>query len=102
MYVYSGTRPLNFQCILMQVFDTPKLNVSHSTENNSSQRGGLWFEDPCATSLSVTQNKCWLVAESNLQKKIQSSTPMYHTPLKLKNKINKMYCCFKLKIYKNV
>ena len=34
--------PLNFYCILLQVFDTsPKLNVSHSTETNSSWRGAI-------------------------------------------------------------
>ena len=36
-------------------------------------RGRVWFEDPCPISLSVMQNNPWLVAESNLTKKIQRS-----------------------------
>ena len=96
-YVSSGTCLLNCYCILLQVFDTPpKLNVSHSTETNSSQRGGVWFEGSCLISLSVTQNKCWLVAESNFEKKIQSSTQKYSTPSKLQNEIKKKYCGFKV------
>ena len=89
--------PLNFYCILLQVFDTsPRLNSSHTTENNSSWRGGVWFEGPCPISLSVTQNNCWLVAEGNLEKKIQSSTLKYRTPSKVQNEIKKTYCCFKV------
>ena len=61
MYVQSGTCPLNYQCILLQVFDTSsKLNMSHSTETNSTQRGGVWFKGSCRISLSVTQNDCCL------------------------------------------
>ena len=64
----------------MQVFDTsPKLNVSHNAETNSSKRGDMWFEGPCPISLSMTQNNFGLVTESNLEKKIQSSTQKYHT-----------------------
>ena len=38
----------------MQVFDTsPKLNVGHNTETNSSQSSDVWFEGPCPISLSV-------------------------------------------------
>ena len=39
-------------------------------------------EGPCPLSLLVTQNNCWLVADSNLEKKIQSSTQKYRTPSK--------------------
>ena len=64
----------------MQLFDTsPKLNVSHNTETNSSYRGNVWFEGPCLISLSVAQKNCWLIAESKLEKKIQSSTQKYRT-----------------------
>ena len=64
----------------MQVFDTsPKLNVSQNTETNSTLRGDAWFEGPCLISLSVTQNNFWLVAKSDLEKKMQSSTQKYHT-----------------------
>ena len=68
-YVYIGTWPINFYCIFLQVFDTsPKLNVSHTTETNSSYRSGIWFKGPCLIFLSVTQNNCWLAAESNFEK----------------------------------
>ena len=30
-------------------------------------RGEIWFEGPCPISLSVGQNNCWLVPESNLE-----------------------------------
>ena len=69
MYFYSGMCPLNFQRILLQVIGTsPKLNVSHSTEGNSSQRGGVWFKGYCPISLSVTQNNCWLVQRTTCKK----------------------------------
>ena len=81
----------------MQVFDTSlKLNVSHSTETNSSQRGGVWFKGPCPISFSVTQNNCWLVAEGSLEKKMQSLTQKYRASSKLQNEIKKNYCCFKV------
>ena len=68
MYVYSGTCPLNFYCILLQVFDTsPKLNVSLML-------------------LSVTQNNCWLQRATY---RVQSSTQKYRTPSKLQNEIKK-------------
>ena len=44
--------------------------------------GGAWLEGSCPISLSVTQNNCWLVAESNLEKKIQSLTQKYRYPFK--------------------
>ena len=94
---YRGTCPLNFYCIFLQVFDAlPNLNVSHITETNGSWRSEVWYEGPCPTSLSVAQNNCWLVVESNLEKKIQSSTQKYRTPSKLQNEIIKNYCCFKV------
>ena len=43
---------------------------------------GAWFEGSCLISLSVTQNNCSLVAESNLKKNIESLTQKYCTPLK--------------------
>ena len=52
-------------CILLQLLDTlPKLNVSHSTEINSSQRGAIWFEGRYR--FQSRKNNCWLVAESKL------------------------------------
>ena len=97
-HVYSEMCPLNFYCILLQVFDTsPKLNLIHTTETNSSQRSGVWFEGPCPISLSVTQNNCWLVAEGNLEKKIQSSTLKNSTPSKVQNEIKKIIVVLKSK-----
>ena len=43
---------------------------------------------------------CWFVAEINLEKKIQSSTQMYHTPSKTAKCNKKKYYC--LKMQKNV
>ena len=40
------------------------------------------------------QNNCWLVAENNLEKKIQNSSQKYRTPSKLQKEIKKNYCCF--------
>ena len=74
----------------MQVFDTsPKVNVNHNTETNSSERGDVWFACPCSILLLVTQINFWLVAKSNLERKrIQSSTQKYRTPSKTP-KLNK-------------
>ena len=97
MYVYSRTCPLNFQCILLQVFDTsPKLNVSHSTKTNSSQRGGVWFEGPCPISLSVKQIKCQLAAESNLEKKTRVRVKSIALLQNCKIKSKQNYCRFKV------
>ena len=40
------------------------------------------------------QWRCWSVAESNLEKMMQSSTQKYRTPSKLQNEIEN--CCFKV------
>ena len=39
---------------------------------------------------------CWLVAESNLEKKVQSSTQKYRTPSKTAKWNQKNYYCFKV------
>ena len=45
----------------------------------------------------MTQNHCWLAAESNLEKKIESSTQKYRTPSKLQNEIKKTIVILKRK-----
>ena len=42
------------------------------------------YEGPCPIALSATQNNCWWVAKSNLEKNIHinSSTQKYRTPSK--------------------
>ena len=107
MNVYSGTCSLTFQCIILQVFNTSQ--KLHATECNSSQRDEIRFEGPRPISLSMAQNNCWLVPESNLEQKIQSSTisiEVLHTcKMKSKKKIvvlkSKKSFLFE-KIYKNI
>ena len=65
-------------------------NVSHTTETSSPYRSGAWRKGRCPISSSVTQKNCWLVAESNLEKKIQLSTQKYSTPSKLQNELKKI------------
>ena len=87
MNVYSGTCSQNVLCIILQVFNTSQ--KLHATECNSSERGEIRFEGPRPISLSVAQNNCWLVPESNLEQKIQSSTHKYRSPSNLQNEIKK-------------
>ena len=87
MNVYSGTCSQNVLCIILQVFNTSQ--KLHATECNSSQRGEIRFEGPRPILLSVAQNNCWLVPESNLEQKIQSSTHKYRSPSNLQNEIKK-------------
>ena len=85
MNVYSGTCSQNFSALLC------KSQKLHATECNSSQRGEIRFEGLRPISLLVVQNNCWLVPESNLEQKIQSSTisiEVLHTcKMKSKKKI---------------
>ena len=46
---------------------------------------------------SVMQNNCWLIAEGNLEKKIQISTQKYRTPPKLKMKSKRIIVVLKCK-----
>ena len=87
MNVYSGTCSQNVLCIILQVFNTSQ--KLHATECNSSQRGEIRFEGLRPISLLVAQNNCWLVPESNLEQKIQSSTHKYRSPSNLQNEIKK-------------
>ena len=87
MNVYSGTCSQNVLCIILQVFNTSQ--KLYATECNSSQRGEIRFEGPRPILLSVAQNNCWLVPESNLEQKIQSSTHKYRSPSNLQNEIKK-------------
>ena len=80
----------------MQVFDTsPKLSGSHNTKTNSSYRGDAWLEGPCLISLSVTQNNCWLVAVSNLEKRYRLR--LKSIALNEKYEINKIIIVLKCK-----
>ena len=83
MNIYSGTCSQNFSALLC------KSQKLHATECNSSQRGEIRFEGLRPISLSVAQNNCWLVPESNLEQKIQSSTHKYRSPSNLQNEIKK-------------
>ena len=52
--------------------------------------GGAWLEGSCPISLSVTQNNCWLVAESNLEKKnTEFDSKVSLSIQKLQNEIRK-------------
>ena len=92
MNVYSGTCSQNVLCIILQVFNTSQ--KLHATECNSSQRGEIRFEGPRPILLSVAQNNCWLVPESNLEQKIQSSTHKYRSPSNLQNEVKKIKMLF--------
>ena len=48
------------------------------------------------SNVAFSDAKKRLVAESKLEKEIQSSTQKYHTPSKLQNEIKKHYCYFKV------
>ena len=58
-------------------------------QTNSPQKDGVRFESPCPIWLSMMQKNCWLVAESNLEKR-------YRTRLK-KIVILKSKKCFSLR-----
>ena len=86
----NGRCTLNFECILLQVFDTsPKFNVSHSIETNSSQgvEYGLKASVPYR-SIGWLQRVTWKKNRVRLKK--------YRTPSKLQNEIKKNFCCLKV------